>query len=59
MFGEPITTERILVEAIQKPIERQTRADQMSIADILRTMGYERRRAMVDGQRAWRWFPTG
>ena len=53
--GETITTERILIEAIQKPIERQTRADQMAVADILRTLGYERRRAMVDGQRAWRW----
>jgi hypothetical protein len=30
----------------------------MSVADILRAMGYERRRAMIDGQRAWRWYPT-
>ena len=55
ILGEHITTERILVDAIQKPIERQTRADQMAVADILRTLGYERRRAMVNGQRAWRW----
>lgn len=55
MCSENITTERILIEAIQKPIERQTRADQMAVADILRTLGYERRRAMVNGQRAWRW----
>jgi hypothetical protein len=55
MFGEHITTERILIEAIQKPIERQTRADQMAIADILRSIGYDRRRAMVGGQRQWRW----
>ena len=54
--GDAITTERILIEAIQKPIERQTRADQMAVADILRTLGYERRRATVSGQRAWRWF---
>ncbi len=53
--GENITTERILCEAIQKPIERQTRADQMTVADILRVLGYERRRSMVDGQRQWRW----
>lgn len=57
MLGEHITTERILVDAIQKPIERQTRADQMAVADILRALGYERRRSMVDGQRAWRWSP--
>lgn len=54
--GETITTERILVEAIEKPIERQTRADQMAVADILRSLGYERRRSMIEGQRAWRWF---
>jgi hypothetical protein len=59
IYGEQITTERILVEAIQKPIERQTRADQMAVADLLRSIGYERRRSMIDGQRAWRWFETG
>jgi hypothetical protein len=57
VLGELITTERILVDAIQKPIERQTRADQMAVADILRALGYERRRSMVEGQRAWRWSP--
>jgi predicted P-loop ATPase len=56
--GEPITTERILLEAVEKPTERQTRADQMAVADVLRTMGYERRRTMQDGQRTWRWFST-
>jgi hypothetical protein len=44
---------------LKKPVERQTRADQMAVADILRSLGYERRRAMVDGQRAWRWFKIG
>lgn len=57
--GENITTERILVEAIEKPIERQTRADQMAVADMLRILGYERRRSMVSGQRQWRWTRTG
>jgi hypothetical protein len=28
------------------------------VADILRSIGYERRRAMVGGQRAWRWYST-
>jgi len=27
------------------------------VADILRALGYERRRSMVEGQRAWRWSP--
>ena len=58
MLGEHITTERILVEAVEKPIERQTRADQMAVAEILRTLGYQRNRAMVAGQRAWRWSKT-
>ena len=57
-LGEAITTEKILADAIQKPIERQTRADQMAVADILRSLGYDRRRAMADGQRAWRWFKS-
>jgi len=57
MPGEPITTEGILKHAIEKPTERQTRADQMAVADILRSLGYERRRAMVAGERAWRWYP--
>jgi predicted P-loop ATPase len=57
--GEPITTERILLEAVEKPTERQTRADQMAVADMLRAMGFERRRTMQGGQRTWRWFSTG
>jgi predicted P-loop ATPase len=57
--GETVTTERILVEAIEKPIERQTRADQMAVADLLRGLGFERRRTMAGGQRAWRWLRTG
>ena len=59
MFGEHITTERILVEAVEKPVERQTRADQMAVAEILRTLGYQRNRAMMAGQRAWRWSKPG
>ena len=53
--GEAITTERILSDAIAKPIERQTRADQMAVADMLRTLGYERQRSTLNGQRSWRW----
>jgi hypothetical protein len=57
--GDAITTERILSQAIAKPIERQTRADQMAVADILRRLGYERRRTMANGQRCWRWYSAG
>lgn len=53
--GEAITTERILSQAIAKPIERQTRADQMAVADILRGLGYRRERVMLGNQRQWRW----
>lgn len=56
---DPITTEKILIEAIQKPIERQTRADQMAVADILRTLGYDRKRTMIDGHRCWNWGKIG
>ena len=57
MPGEPITTETILSDAIQRPLERQTRADQMAVADILRSLGYDRRRVMTAGSRSWRWLP--
>jgi predicted P-loop ATPase len=55
VMGEAITTERILTQAIAKPTERQTKADQMAVADILRSIGYERKRVMVGSQRQWRW----
>ncbi len=55
VMGEAITTERILSQAIAKPTERQTRADQMAVADILRGLGYRRDRVMVGNQRQWRW----
>jgi hypothetical protein len=55
VMGEAITTERILSQAIAKPIERQTRADQMAVADILRGLGYRRERVMLGNQRQWRW----
>lgn len=52
----PITTDRILVDAIAKPIERQTRADQMQVASILRDLGYDRKRVRVDGVLKWVYF---
>jgi hypothetical protein len=55
ILGEHITTERILIEAIQKPIERQTRADQMAVADLLGSLGYSQKRVRNDGGRARIW----
>jgi predicted P-loop ATPase len=50
---DDITTERILTEAIQKPIERQKRSDQMAVADILRKFGYDRRKRRINGIPTW------
>lgn len=50
---DPITTEKLLSEAILKPVERQTRGDQMQVASILRELGYERHREMKAGSRRW------
>lgn len=50
---DDITTERILTEAIQKPIERQKRSDQMAVADILRKFGYDRRKRRINGTPTW------
>lgn len=41
-----LTTERILTKAVLKPLERQTRADQMAIADIMKGLGYEQNRVL-------------
>ena len=54
-LGDSITTERILSQAVQKPIERQTRADQMAVADILRSLAYRRERVTIQGSKIWRW----
>jgi len=52
---EPITTERALKEAVERPTERQTRADQMAVADILRGEGLEKRRLRHQGGLLWVW----
>jgi len=51
-----ITSEVLLTEAIQRPIERQTRGDQMQVGMILRQVGYQKRRQMVDGALRWVFF---
>ena len=51
-----ITTDVLLTHAISKPVERQSRADQMQVASILKDLGYERRRTRVEGVLKWVYF---
>tara|TARA_A100001515_G_scaffold75002_1_gene59665 strand:- start:1097 stop:1735 length:639 start_codon:yes stop_codon:yes gene_type:complete len=51
--GRELTTEVVLTEAIEKPIERQTRGDQMQIASILRDLGLVKKRRGGRGSRKW------
>jgi len=39
-----VTTSELLTRVICKPVERQTRADQMAVADIMRSLGWEQKR---------------
>jgi predicted P-loop ATPase len=51
--GSDLTSEAILCKAIAKPIERQTRSDQMQVAAIMRDLGYGKTRKSVEGDRQW------
>jgi predicted P-loop ATPase len=55
-LGRPITSEVLLNEAILKPVERQTRSDQMQVATILRDLGYRKKRQTIDGAQKWVFF---
>ena len=48
-----VTTENLLSNAIKKPVERQTRADQMQVADVLKRLGFKRYRTTVGGSRSY------
>jgi predicted P-loop ATPase len=52
-MGRTITSELLLSEAINKPVERQGRADQMQVASILRDLGYEKKRQWLEGRNKW------
>jgi len=52
-----ITIELLLTEAVEKPIERQTKSDIMTVSSILKSLHYERRRKRVSGTPKWVWFP--
>ena len=51
--GTSITSEVLLTEAICKPVERQGKADQMQVASIMRELGYEKKRAWLEGRNKW------
>ena len=55
-FARTITSEVLLTEAIQKPVERQSRADQMQVGQIMRELGFQKRRQTVDGTLKWIFF---
>jgi putative DNA primase/helicase len=51
-------SEDILRSAITKPLERQTRADQMAVGGCLRFLGWSKRKTTVGGGRSvQRWYP--
>jgi predicted P-loop ATPase len=51
-----LTTHSLLTLAIEKPVERQSRADQMIVASILKRLGYRRTRSMEGGNRTYRYI---
>jgi len=56
---EPLTSEELLSNAIEKPLERQTRGDQMQVAAILRDLGWVKYRDCSGAKRQWAYrLPT-
>jgi hypothetical protein len=51
--GVELTSETILSKAIAKPTERQTRADQMQVAAIMRELGFSKVRRTVASSQRW------
>ena len=55
----PLTSEEILTHAIEKPLERQTKGDQMQVSAILRDLGWDKYRDCSGGKRQWAYrLPT-
>jgi len=56
---DPLTSEELLSNAIEKPLERQTRGDQMQVAAILRDLGWVKYRDCSGAKRQWAYrLPT-
>lgn len=54
---EVLTIEEVLTNGVKKPLERQTRADQMQVAAILKDLGLVRKREAT-GRRRWHYVPS-
>ena len=52
-FDREFTTNGILTEVIEKPLERQTRYDQMQVATILKDLGLAKKRRGAKSSRKW------
>ena len=48
-----VTTDLLLTEAIERPLERQTRFDQQQVGTILRDLGYSRKKRRVGNCLKW------
>ena len=47
------STDKILSEVIEKPLERQTRYDQMQVSTILKNLGLVKKRRGAKNSRKW------
>ena len=52
-----VTIETLLTEAIEKPVERQTKSDTMTVSSILKNLKYERKKKRVEATPKWVWNP--
>ena len=52
-YGRELSTEEVLTLAIEKPVERQNRYDQMQVSLILKQLGYRKIRKTIQGSRKW------
>ena len=52
-FDREFTTNGILTDVIEKPLERQTRYDQMQVATILKDLGLAKKRRGAKNSRKW------
>jgi hypothetical protein len=50
------TVEDVLNHAIKRDDDKQTKGDEMRVGGILTAIGYSRKRAQVNGARAYRWY---
>ena len=55
IVDEWVTTEDILTHALGIEVARQGKAEQMRVADLLRSLGYERKYKMIDTVKRRRW----